>query len=481
MRKITSFVSIVILMFILPFSVFAIPDNNQSGTYSIDQFSLVRNVTSNKATFSEPIYLNFGSVNLFRFGFTSNPNTGSSYISTVDLTVSLNLTIASNSVIYFSSDFSHGSTVSNTYNCTLTSITAKKNNSSVSLTKGSLDEVSFTGNYNFYNFTNDVQLNSIEFNNFGTTSISGSSIDFDTVSGLSAGEYTFTLTYRTNKTSANYTYYYLPICVFIDDPYSSGTGGGSGGSGGSEGGTNINTPVDDFINGDSSFEDTVNEIINHANSIINDSSATDEEKQLAISIASTLLQNLYIQSDLKYSQTVIDFHNNSSSIVNNYITLGSADVQDLNNAVNQLQINYSDAITQAVSPEQATAINTQYQLQLSRIKTVFDANYKKELDNVITEVELSQKEAAYSKLDNLLESESQAIDIFNEADYQGKLNFELWTDQYFYDDYSVYRSIFEYLFNSEDSYYLHPFLIIPFSLVLIGVLLATTTVVFRRR
>lgn len=478
MRKITSFVSIVVLMLILPFSVFAIPDNNQAGTYSIDQFSLVRNLSSNKATFSEPIYLNFGSVNLFRFGFTSSPNSGTNYIATIDLTVTFNLSIASNSVIYFSSDFSHGDSVSNTFNCYLYSITAKKNNSTVTLTKGSLDGVSYSGNYNFYNFTNDVQLNSIEFNNFGTTYISGSSIDFDTVSGLSAGEYTFTLTYRTNRNSSNYTYYYLPICVFIDDPYSSGTGGGSGGS---EGGTNINTPVDDFINGDSTFEDTVNEIINHANSIINDSSATDEDKQLAISIASTLLQNLYIQSDLKYSQTVIDFHNTSTSIVNNYITLGSADVQDLNNAVNQLQINYTDAITQAVSPEQATAINTQYQLQLSRIKTVFDANYKKELDNVITEVELSQKEAAYTKLDNLLESESQAIDIFNEADYQGKLNFELWTDQYFYDDYSVYRSIFEYLFNSEDSYYLHPFLIIPFSLVLIGVLLATTTVVFRRR
>lgn len=477
MRKITSFVSIVVLMLILPFSVFAIPDNNQAGTYSVDQFSLVNNYSQVRSTFSEPIYLNFGSVNLFRVGFTSPPNGSGDYIATAKVTVTFNLSIASGSVIYFGKYFG-GDSVSNTFYFGLTGVTVKKNNSTVSFTQGSLNGVSYTGNYNYYNFTNDVSLGSIEFNNFGTTTVSSSDMTFTTVSGLSAGDYTFTLTYGTNRSTTNYTYYYFPICVFIDDPNSSGTGGGSGGS---QGGTNINTPVEDFINGDSTFEDTVNEIINHANSIINDSSATDEEKQLAISIASTLLQNLYIQSDLKYSQTVIDFHTTSTSIVNNYITLGSADVQDLNNAVNQLQINYTDAITQAVSPDQATAINTQYQLQLSRIKTVFDANYKKELDNVITEVELSQKEAAYTKLDNLLESESQAIDIFNEADYQGKLNFELWTDQYFYDDYSVYRSIFEYLFNSEDSYYLHPFLIIPFSLVLIGVLLATTTVVFRRR
>lgn len=215
------------------------------------------------------------------------------------------------------------------------------------------------------------------------------------------------------------------------------------------------------------------------NQVLNDQDRTDFEKQFAVGIADTKLNQLQDISNEKFSSTVDNFEAQSDSIVQDYYSEPTTDILPVINDLNKV---YTDTLTQATSPEQGMLINAQYSVKLAQLQAGYQVAYKQELEGVLSDEDMQLKQDSYDQTDSALAVEDEALDIFRESDYQSQLAFDNWLNQFSqYGDITVYRSIFEFFFEDPSTVKIQPFLTIPFSLVLVGVLLATTTVVFRRR
>jgi len=215
------------------------------------------------------------------------------------------------------------------------------------------------------------------------------------------------------------------------------------------------------------------------NQVLNDQECTDFEKQFSVGIADTKLNQLQDISNEKFSSTVDNFESQSQSIVQDYYNDPTTDILPV---INNLTTIYTDTITQATSPEQGMLINAQYSVKLAQLQAGYQVAYKEELDGVLSDDDMQHKQDSYDQTDSALAVEDAALDIFKEYDYQSQLAFDNWLNQFSqYGDITAYRRIFEFFFEDPATVKIQPFLTVPFSLVLVGVLLATTTVVFRRR
>lgn len=255
----------------------------------------------------------------------------------------------------------------------------------------------------------------------------------------------------------------------IVDNYSSGSSrpGSSG------------NPNEDYINGLISFDEAVDEIFDDMNFVLSDPNSTDLEKQLSVFLAQLDLDKLRIDSDEKYSPVVDSFFAKSNRYIHDLST-GARQLSQIADLILNLNMDFADALTSATSPEQGILINSQYSTVLQQMKNVFDVQYKAELDNVLSYSDMADKQESYARLDELFELESSVITLFEESDIDSYLTFSSWILQ-FEDDPTVYRSIFEFLFSDPRSNVIQPYLIIPFSLVLVSVILGTSSFILRER
>lgn len=470
MRKWVSFVSFfLILALSLSLFVYAadMPENDIVGNCTISLF------TWDDVIVYPNVSIPYGSFNVLYFSLNLP-----GYIYT-SLYVDFSFTLNEYADVYLPYGFLFANDVS-AVTPGLGTISCYKDGSKYDITPTTLDSVPYTGNYNqipasfSYDETSDTYSASFgELEDFGVGSFY---ISFNKYT-LPSGNYSFHL----HPDFGSYLEAYLPIGIYIDNPSVTGGGGesesGSGSESEGETSSPASDPIIDYENGDISFSDAASQIRDQMNEVLNDEDATDYEKQIAIGVADNKLEQLQDISDEKFAIIVDEFDSKSGEIVDYLVSSGSTTVapyiQDLNSS-------YADALTQATSPEQGILINTQYSVKLAQIQAIFHANVKKELDDVVSDQEMDEKESTYDRMDELLEVESEAISIFEEADYNSKLEFSNWIAQ-FDGDVTVYRSLFEFFFEDDKTWRIQPFLIIPFSLVLVGVLLATTTVVFRRR
>lgn len=294
-----------------------------------------------------------------------------------------------------------------------------------------------------------------------------SDIPFYCISGIPSGRYLFTFD-TLAPFDSSLGKFNLPLGFFADNRT-----------------TGLNAPdltgdpVLDYEAGYISFQDASQQIRDEMNQVLNDQERTDFEKQFAVGIADTKLNQLQDISNEKFSSTVDNFESQSESIVQDYYSDPSTDILPVINDLNKV---YTDTLTQATSPEQGMLINAQYSVKLAQLQAGYQVAYKEELEGVLSDEDMQHKQDSYDQTDSALAAEDEALDIFRESDYQSQLVFDNWLNQFSqYGDITVYRSIFEFFFEDPSTVKIQPFLTIPFSLVLVGVLLATTTVVFRRR
>ena len=215
------------------------------------------------------------------------------------------------------------------------------------------------------------------------------------------------------------------------------------------------------------------------NSVLSDPNSTDLERQLSVFLAQLDLEKLRVDSDEKYSPVVESFFAKSYRYIFD-LTTDSCPLSQIDDLILNLNLDYTDALTSATSAEQGILINSQYSTVLQQMKNVFDVKYKAELDEVISSSEMRDKQESYARLDELLELESSVIDLFEESDFESYLSFSSWILQ-FEDDPSLYRTLFEFFFEDPRAKVIQPYLIIPFSLVLVSVLLGTSSFLLRGR
>lgn len=479
-KKIKSlFVGFMIPLFMLSLSLpmFAnLPDNEVEGT--LNTFAPFTNIglqSANGTTSSsisivqvfENVPINFGEYKIYTFNYqNSNPGTGitinpqlTPYNFTIFSTAEITLTKKSNLYIC-NGGYLKDSSGYTQYNFITPTISVNNNSSNVSIPISVTNSFTYTGNveqsyswiYPNADGSNYILGASANSNENTLTINSTSELYFNVYTDLEPGTYRIVYNYMI----PSWPFHFASGIYINSDPVPTGD-------------ANI-----DFDNGLISFQDASQQIRDEMNEVLNNPDSTDFEKQFAVQVADQKLDQLKDASDAKYNTIVQNFNDDAEGVVNSFIDSGSTEpVQYINN-LNRL---YTDALTQAVTPEQGTYINTQYNLSLSQMQLAFDANYKAELDEVISDEEMADKEAAQDEIREKLEEQEAAYKAFEESDYKSQLLFEMWSSQL--SNSNVYRSIFEYLIEDTNSVF-RLYIQVPLALALVSILLATTTVVIRR-
>lgn len=451
MRKsIMVFCLVLILSYTLPLFVHAeLPDNDVPGTFYLDVLDM--DAGANYANFPSNMTFDHGSLYVLSF----IPVSPSSISGKVTIHFNVDLTINSNVNFYFLEGFSSSSLDVPSFSMTPTLIINKNTSESVSLaSKYPLTPFSYSGEYTpvrfYYNFSDNSinHISSIPSDIVGTLSFSGFPV-------FEPSSYRFQFRVDVNSSDGSFD---IPLGFFFDAPL---TG----------------DPIADYENGDITFSAANNAIRSEIDQIVN-SNMSNTDKQYLLGLQSYKLDQLQSISDAKFSTVVDNFTVQSADIVNSYIDTGSTDVLP---AISELNLSYTDALTQAVTPEQAELILSRHSVTLNQIQAVFDVNYKNELDSVITDSDLADKEAASEHLSSLLDIEDDVRQTFIDSDYESYIQFEDWYSTVDPDEITVIKSIYEFFLSNDSAVIIRPFLTIPFSLFLVGVLLSTTAAISRRR
>lgn len=421
----------------LSLSVSADPGNIYDGTYVIDEIEF--NDTSSLVQFPfDPISLDFGSNYKFNVDFRGYDSSLGYFAPFLNGEFTITLDFPSTVFIACSSNYVITQPVLwDDYRDPDRDFSISYSNSRIPL---------YNIEFNFYDY--DVGNDPISID-YSTSSFSGS-ITYNCFDDIPAGTYTIGYGFTTAA---------LPIadmsgiiCGIYISSFS------------------INDPVGSFQDGLIDFDTAIGAIQDNLQDILDNPNATTDEKILAVNLADYDLDRIVIYSDLHYNTIVSDFSQDADQIIGEFVS----GIKDIRSSIDDLQMVYFDALSQAVTPEQGTYLNTSYNAHLAELQLQWDIAYKQELDDVITDEDLQENDDKLSHLDQLYAEEAEVLSHFDLAEYDSYLEFSNWMTHL--NDYSSYRSIFEYLF--EDDYsWVAQFLIVPFSLVLVSVLLATTTVV----
>lgn len=290
-----------------------------------------------------------------------------------------------------------------------------------------------------------------------TTSITVSSVDveYHCFYNVPAGNYNFSFTYQFSDPTGDPLTYSYPVGVFF---------------------VSLDfDPVGDFISGKVDFNTAITEINNYIDTTIDNALASDSEKLFAINYAHYMLDSLVLQSDIKYNSVVRDFNDDSVSIIEEF----TSGVKDVQSSIQDLQMVYFDALSQSVTAEQGAFVSSVYSTALAQLQLEWDRQYKEELDSIISDEDLSDMDYVKSDIDDYAAAESELVDMFDIAEFEGQLQFGVWTDN-LGSDYVQYKAIFDRIFDSSDNPTAF-FLIVPLSFALVSILLATTSVVVRRK
>lgn len=226
-----------------------------------------------------------------------------------------------------------------------------------------------------------------------------------------------------------------------------------------------NDPVGGFENGYYSFEEAVNKLTENMDNLISQTTIP-EVKQFYVLYYSYQLELLEKQSDIIYNAAVSDFNDSGEQIVNEY---ESSDDVDPTEYINRLQMLFTDALSQATSPEQGSFLSSVFQNLLAKLQLAFDVSYKAELDNTISD---SQLETDKGKQNNLLSKyfeEDELRKKFSQAEFDALSDWRTWLDDI--GDYTSYRSIFNYIFTEFGI--ISTIVQIPFTFMIVALLLGT--------
>lgn len=447
------FFLVFVLVFTLSFSVYADPVNDIPGTYTLSNiwFNF-----DNKTYYSvDSLDFNLGDIYSLYFYLSKSSTTQYGYKISLTLNVSFPCDIYFLSYIPSVNGSPTGLALFPSYyvNHDTGDILVKSMLSDLT----SVSSFNYSGSFSRYYATLTSSDLSITFRS-NSGQFYDMSLAYGKISGLPSGSCYLELECPSYTLPSDNLNVAIPVGIYIDY-HESGN------------------PIMDYEAGFISFSDASNQIISDMNSVLDSDTATDFEKQFAVSIADQDLARLQSVSDAKYSATVNSFSDTSSDIVHSYVESGSTDILP---AVSQLNTLFSDSLTQAVTPEQGTLINSLYNVRLSELQAIFDVNYNQYLESIITDSDFQKSESYREDLSNAIAVQSEALLIFEESDYQAYLNFESWIADYLADqNYHPIKDIYDFIFSDPSTSSVQPFLIIPFSLVLLAALLGTVITVSR--
>lgn len=223
--------------------------------------------------------------------------------------------------------------------------------------------------------------------------------------------------------------------------------------------------VDEFVSGNISFPDAVTGVGNATINNVNNAS-TPDQKQFELARGQFELTRLVIESNLKSVQvienTVIPGFNN---IVQNYVT-GSISIEE---SINNLHSEYINSLSSVDTPEQGTFLNTSYQISLKKLEIESRQKAFEKLDSAVSDDQLSEADDYY-------QSEEELIDMFQVAEFESALDFQLWFNTLPPSETIEYKKFFDYLLNDSP---IRIFLVVPISLILVRILLGTHLVLSR--
>ena len=449
MKRLYLTLPLIMIFLLTPLSIYAdLPDNDYDSSYELAIIDVTANGSASEI--HDPLLFQYGDLYYLYFQSAPVPTSGSAYFY-----FNVDFSLSSSADFYFLESFSSVEVSSPSFSLVPTQFLNKSTNATISpSSRIQYDSFLYSGEYNQYNFFYDVN-GSIYLH----TTLTGNSpfrLSFSCFKNVPSGSYRLKFSVPFDSSDSSF---YIPLGFFLDRQLSG-------------------NPVQDYKYDDISFEAANNAINSELQTIVSAPNLTNVEKQALISITNSKLEQLQSLSDAKFSDTVDGFDESSGAIVDDYIISGSIDVLP---AIGELDKLYSESLQAVNTPEQGILINSRYNARLSQIKAVYDVNYNQALENVISDQQFQEKQEAYDNLDDLLELEASTHEIFLESDYNSYIQFQDWYSSLNPSDFVLIKSIYEFLFNDDASLVIRPFLTIPFSLVLVGIILATTSAVSRRK
>ena len=444
MKRCVCVIIALVVMLTLSVSVVAL-DNIQEGNIIVTGISVDQ---STNYKFDESIIIPYGTVGLIKAEYDSY----NYYADQLHLTGSFEITITDTVDLYFAYNAYTTSNIS--YDVIPKSNTSDYRDESKDF---SYNGVIPSSVYSvFYDGDSDDVSVSI------SSTDSQFTVNYKCFSNIPAGTYSIEYSYIHYPESGSFTGNFIlglyavdPEPVFPDTP-----------------GEDQKGIIDGFKDGTYTFEQALEMLIENMEEVVNDPYGNTEYKNFYVNYTSAMIEILEKESDIIYNSTVSNFNDAGELIVDEYEVSDDVDPTEY---INRLQMLFTDALSQANSPEQGSFLSSVFQNILAKLQLAFDIAYKQELDDEVSDAELETNNRKNESILDAFEDESRVRELFQQSQYESFVEFDTWFSTI--GDYTNYRNIFNFLFNETGPFKL--FLTVPFALVLVSLALGTTTSILR--
>ena len=426
---------VILTIAVFSFPVLSVPSNDYSGSYPLTVSAKFSYASTSDMVGPHTIVLgsfNYGEQSIIQ-AFFRQAYSGGYGVYADKITASYNLTLPTSKRVYF---------------CARTgAISANALDfSSLAPYYNSSESFSVTEYFDTPKIDYNVDINN-GYTIMSTTTVSTSNISWGLTylcfDNVPAGTYSIIDSSNIQQSYANYQRAYINLCpgVFITT------------------GTSVTDVVNSYINGESSFSDTLSNLSSTvSNSISNASSSA--EKQFLVSLGQFEMDRLVLVSnDKNMSQVQNTLVPSLNTSVNSFAS-GSCSLED---SLTSLNNSFGSSLSSAETPEQAILVSTQYQIALKRLEIQAQIKAAQNLDDAISDDEMSEFQDYY-------ESESTLIESFEIEQFKSQIALDTWMLQLPSDEAAEYKRFFDYILNESEFRF---FIIVPMCCGLIGLVLGT--------
>lgn len=423
---------IIFCIAVFSFPVFCAPSNDYSGSYPLTVSAKFSYASTSDMVGPHTIFLgsfNYGEQSIIQ-AFFRQAYSGGYGVYADKISASYNLTLPTSKRVYFCARTGAISANSLDY-------------SSLSPYFNSSESFSVTEYFDTPKIDYNVDINN-GYTVMSTTTVSTSNISWGLTylcfDNVPAGTYVISDSSSINQTTQKA---YINLCpgVFITT------------------GTSVTDVVNSYINGESSFSDTLSNLsITLSNSISN--STSDAEKQFQVSLGQFEMDRLVHASNDKNLSQVQNSLVPSLNISVNSFASGSSSLQE---SLSSLNSSFGSSLNSSETPEQALLVTTQYQIALKRLELQAQIKAAQNLDDAISDDEMDEFQDYY-------EAESTLIESFEIEQFKSQIALDTWMLQLPSDEAAEYKRFFDYILNESQFRF---FVIVPMSCGLIALVLGT--------
>ena len=227
----------------------------------------------------------------------------------------------------------------------------------------------------------------------------------------------------------------------------------------------VDSVLSDFSSGDIDFSKALDELNFVTDSNVSNSNTTDE-KIFNLLLGQSSIERLILLSDDKSLSYIFDNSLRSFDDAIYGYKIGSF---SLSGSLEYMSYIFNSSLSHCDSPDQGLLLNSLYQMSLDKLE--FESRQKafEKLDSAVSDDQLSEADDYY-------QSEEELIDMFEVAEFESALDFQLWFNTLPPSETIEYKKFFDFLLNDSS---IRMFLVVPISLILVRILLGTRLVLSR--